>query len=209
MIFVIPFTALAHVIMITYLSDPNHMPHQKVSAVTGFGDYNHCIFSHNSSNYFQTSFVHCSFVSSKGSSSSDRTGKCKERKKRVMVVSFNWHNYSVAFSFLKKEAWLPKAQKILRPGQEKNLSEGDLFEAAERAKTAIVSGIRWQGIKKVEKWELIIYLRQLLKPYTGLRVPQANAFRIAINNVIERNVEEYCSICLTRQDLSLLWKGVG
>jgi hypothetical protein len=126
-----------------------------------------------------------------------------------MEISFNWHNYSVAFSFLKKEAEAARVQKILRPGRETNVSEGDLFEAAESAKTAIISGIRGQAIKKPEKWELIFYLRQLLKPYTGLRAPQANPFRIALNNVIERNVEEYCSVCLTRQDLSLLWKDVG
>jgi len=126
-----------------------------------------------------------------------------------MVVSFNWHRYSVAFSFLKKGAGAARVQKILRSGRENNLSEDDFFEAADRAKKAIVSGIRAQAIRKPGKRELLFYLRQLLEPHIELRVPRAYAFRIAINNVIERNAEEYCSICLTRQDLSLLWQDVG
>ncbi|HTI08013.1 MAG TPA: hypothetical protein VL832_05640 [Puia sp.] len=126
-----------------------------------------------------------------------------------MVVSFSWHNYSVAFSFLKKGAGVGRVQQMLGSDRARKVSEHDLFEAADRIKTELVSGIRAQAIKKPEKLELLFYLRELLIPHTVLRIPQAYAFRIAINNVIERNAEEYCSIRLTRQDLSLLWQEAG
>ena len=126
-----------------------------------------------------------------------------------MVVSFSWHNYSVAFSFLKKESGVGRVQQMLGSDRARKVSEFDLFEAADRIKRELVSGIRAQAIKKPGKPELLFYLRELLIPHTALRIPQAYAFRIAINNVIERNAEEYCSIRLTKQDLSLLWQEAG
>lgn len=44
-------------------------------------DFNQDKSLHKSMNYFHSSVMRCSFVLSKGSSSFDRKGKCKERKK--------------------------------------------------------------------------------------------------------------------------------
>src|SRR5882762_8128423 len=104
-----------------------------------------------------------------------------------MEVSFNWHRYSVAFSFLRKEDGAAKVQKMPELGRRRNVSEDDLFEAADSVKRELRCSLCTLAVKKPGKRELLNYLRQLLTPYTELRVPQANAFRIAINNVIERN----------------------
>jgi hypothetical protein len=123
-----------------------------------------------------------------------------------MEVSFNWHRYSVAFSFLKNENGNAKVQEMRGFGQGKSVLGDDLFAAADSVKRELMSGLCALAVKKPGRRELLNYLHQLLKPYTQLRVPEAYAFRIAINNAIERNAEEYCSIRLTRQDLSLLWQ---
>lgn len=126
-----------------------------------------------------------------------------------MVVSFNWLNYSVAFSFLKRGVRDAEVKKMWRPVREQGVQKHDFFQVATTLKRELADRIRALAIKMPEKQELLLYISQLLKPHTELRMPQAYPFRIAINNAIERNVEKYCSIRLNRQELSLLWQDIG
>ena len=139
-----------------------------------------------------------------------------------MVVSFNWYKYSVVFGFLKKEIgatvvpgkhWSGISEPMRSGNQECECAEAggsqDLFHVANAVKRELSASIRRAGIKKQGKQELLLSLRNLLKPYTALTTLQAHAFRVAINNAIEEEVKKYCSIHLSRQDLSGLWLGAG
>ena len=139
-----------------------------------------------------------------------------------MVVSFNWYKYSVVFGFLKKEigaAVVPDTHWSGMSGRVKSCNRKcecpeagaseDLFHLANAVKDELCILIRRSAIKKQGKQELLLSLRNLLKPYTALMAQQAHAFRVAINNAIEEEVKKYCSIRLNRQELLRLWLNGG
>jgi hypothetical protein len=136
-----------------------------------------------------------------------------------MVVSFNWYKYSVVIGFLKKgvkTAAIPETDKARRSGKfgwfdkfrpsDKYEPEKDLFHLANEVKIELKLNIRKSAIKKEGKWELLLSIRRLLAPYTALTASQAYPFRVAINNTIIAETARYCSIHLSSEDLSGVWR---
>jgi hypothetical protein len=148
-----------------------------------------------------------------------------------MVVSFNWYKYSVVIGFLKKRvktAAIPETDKARRSGKfgwfdkfrpsdkcgaadkcrtfDKFRPDKDFFHLANEVKIELKLGIRKSAIKKEGKWELLLSIRRLLAPYTALTASQAYPFRVAINNTIIAETARYCSIHLSSEDLSGVWR---
>jgi len=136
-----------------------------------------------------------------------------------MVVSFNWYKYSVVIGFLKKgvkTAAIPATDKARWPGKfgwfdkfrpsDKYGPENDLFHLASEVKIELKLGIRKSAIKKEGKWELLLSIRHLLAPYPALTASQAYPFRVAINNTIIAETARYCSIHLSNEELSGIWR---
>ncbi len=150
-----------------------------------------------------------------------------------MVVSLNWYKYSVVIGFLKKgvnTAAIPETDKTTQSGRfgcsdqsrpfdkygatkcrtfDKFRPDKDLFHLAHEVKIELKLCIRKSGIKKEEKWELLLSMRRLLAPYTALAASQAYPFRVAINNTIMAETARYCSIELSSEELSGIWRNVG
>ncbi|HWK05196.1 MAG TPA: hypothetical protein VNS58_16260 [Puia sp.] len=139
-----------------------------------------------------------------------------------MVVSFDWYKYSVVFGFMKREIKTAVMPDMHWPGlsgpvkSESRDCEGpkagaseDFFHLANAIKSELSVHIRMSAIRRLGKQELLLSLRNLLKPYTALAVQQAYAFRVAISNAIEEEVKKYCSIHLNRQELLKLWQSGG
>jgi hypothetical protein len=143
-----------------------------------------------------------------------------------MLLSFHWYKYSFVFGIQIKDA-----KAAANPGGMKaGVCEGmkmdacewgnaglksaaveedyDFFHIAGSARQALKSGIREAGIKKPCKEELLIFLLHLLKPYPALTVLPALPFRVAINNVIQKDSVTYCSIHLNNEELQTLWRKV-
>ena len=155
-----------------------------------------------------------------------------------MVLSFNWYKYSVVIGFLKKkvkaavapdEHWSGTSWPVQSEGREVEYMDAEevgnqsmddseneksevaeeLFQLASAAKKEVSSTVRECAINNLEKWELLLSLRNLLKPYMALAVRRAYAFRFAINNAIEVEVKKYYSFHLSGQDLVKIWQSCG
>lgn len=103
--------------------------------------------------------------------------------------------------------WSCKVGEIRPEQPESGLMEA-CFRTANKAKTELGRHIRSIAVKKPGREELLLYLRQLISPYKILRFPHAYPFQIAINNAIEQDAREYCSIHLSEMDLLLLWQDI-
>lgn len=128
------------------------------------------------------------------------------------MMSFHWYKYWVVIGFLRKGV---EAAAICRegihvdcPGRPGTAAERDLFHLTRMAIKELKGGIRRAAIKKEGKQQLLSSLFSLLKTYTALTESQGRAFRVAINNVIIRDTEKYCSIHLNEEELLLLWQKV-
>jgi hypothetical protein len=151
-------------------------------------------------------------------------------KTGVMVVRLNWYGYWVVVGFLKKKkaaggiVWgetgpgQPRRPRHI-PGKfaDEELTsqhfkagradwKDDFFSISENVKSKLRQSIWEAAIKKAGKQELLLSLHLLLKPYTALTVLQANAFRFAINNFIEEQTANCCSIHLNNEELLALWR---
>ena len=148
-----------------------------------------------------------------------------------MLLSFSWYKYSVVIGCLKKKVkavvgvavsvapdkhWSGISWPVRSEGRESESSKVEkeqaaekLFELAMKVKAKLSVHIRRCAIKNLEKQELLLSLYDLLKPYTALAVRQAYAFRVAINNTMEVEVEKYYSFHLSGEDLSELWQPRG
>ena len=126
-----------------------------------------------------------------------------------MVVSFNWYKYSVVIGFLKKKANTAVTKGSSGSGYPNGIEkkEGEnFFQLANKAKSELKICIRQSAIRKEQKWDLLLSIYCLLKRYTALKVAQAYAFRVAINNAIILYAARYCSIHLSSEELLKMWQ---
>lgn len=130
-----------------------------------------------------------------------------------MIVSFNWYKYSFIFGILKKGIKQGSMSASFReahsgkqaPGDTRTFAEDTFFLLSRTAINELKPRIREVAIKKLGKQGLLLSLQRLLRPYASLKALQARAFRVAVNNVIEKESATYCSIHLNNEDLQLLW----
>jgi hypothetical protein len=105
-----------------------------------------------------------------------------------MVVSFNSNRYWFVIGFSRKQTVT--------------------FRLAEIAKKELLLGIRKSAHKNDDRKELLYSLASLLQPYITIKASQDPAFRYAINNVIDKATESYCSIHLNTEEMLFLWHEV-
>lgn len=142
-----------------------------------------------------------------------------------MEITFNWYKYSFILGIRKNVVQLnttaegyadeqinsfdtgKKRTGLDQSSQRRRIPEegGYFLTLAQVVKSEIKNHLMDISDKRPDKDELICSLHRLLRPHSELTVRQAYPFRVAINNVIQKESAKHCSIHLNNEDLQILW----
>jgi hypothetical protein len=146
-------------------------------------------------------------------------------KKQFMEITFNWFKYSFILSIRKNVVRLNTTAEGYGVGQANSADTGRFqsghdqsrvgrhipekdcyfFKLAQVVKSEIKNHMMEVSLRRPGKEELIISLHRLLRPHSELSARQAYPFRVAINNVLQKEASKHCSIQLNNEDLQTLW----
>ena len=142
-----------------------------------------------------------------------------------MEITFNWYKYSFFLGIRKNAVQLSTTAEGYEVGQANSFDsgrnrsgpdqssgrrcvpaeDGYFFKLAQVVKSEIKNHLLEVSVNRPDKDELICSLYRLLRPHSELTVRQAYPFRVAINNVIQKESAQQCSIQLNNEDLQILW----